>query len=157
MAIDPGTALAIVSLGLTVCDGVIGYFSAVKHRKGDVQSLIAISMELQAILSEIQAWLAKHPVLSIDMSNRVESCVKNCLVQIDLILGICADYCPPASTDLTSRLNYVRNGLIFPFKKDAIQNLKDQIGSLRSNVELALILLASYVTADICKLIVDVL
>lgn len=146
MAIDPGTALAIVSLGITVCDGIITYCSAFKHRKEDVQSLTAISTELQNILQDVQTWLHRCPLLSVSLANKVDSCVKACLGHIGKVLSMCGYHSPPTTNDIKSRILNLKRGIQFPLKKDTIQNLKDQMESLRANVKLAIILLSSYAT-----------
>jgi hypothetical protein len=64
MAIDLGTALGVVSLGITVCNGVFDYCSTIKHWKENVRSLTAISTQLQSILQEVQEWLRNRPTLS---------------------------------------------------------------------------------------------
>ncbi|KAF2802203.1 uncharacterized protein BDZ99DRAFT_576907 [Mytilinidion resinicola] len=148
MTIDPGTALAIVSLGITVCDGISSYCNALKHRKEEVQSLSTISTELQSILQDVQTWLHSRPSLSDSLVNRVDGCVKTCLGHLDKILLLCTHYSPPAKDDLRSRIVYVSRGLQFPFKKATIQNLMVQMESLRSNVKLALTLLSSDFTFE---------
>ena len=140
---DPGTALAIVSLGITVCDGVTSYCSALKHHKEDVRSLSSISTDLQSILKDVQTWLQHRPSLSGSSVDRVNGCAKACLDHLDDILVMCEHYSPPAKDNLGSRLIYVKRGLQFPFKKETTQNLTVQMESLRSNVQLAFAILSS--------------
>ena len=143
MALDPGTALAIVSLAITVCDGVITYCSALKNRKEDVRSVIETSTQLQEILQDLQTWLRDRPTLRSSKADRVTGCVQVCLGHIDEILKMCANHSPSAATDIKSRLLHVKRGLQFPFQKETLKNLEYQIGTLRENVKLAIMLLAA--------------
>lgn len=143
--VDPGTALAIVSLSITICEGVISYCSGLDHKKEDVRALEAASSELQEILQNVENWLQSHPILSDSLVHTVDQCTKSCLANIDGILRMCTYYSPPTIPNIKSRLLHVKRGLQFPLKKGTVQSLKDQMESLRSNVTLALILLSTYV------------
>jgi hypothetical protein len=143
MALDPGTALSIVSLGITVCDGVIAYCSALNDRKKDVRSIVERSTQLQGILQDLQTWLHDRPNLHRSKADRVTSCVQACVGHIDEILKMCANYSPLAATDIKSRLLHVKRGLQFPFQKETLQKLEYQIGACRENVKLVVMLLAA--------------
>lgn len=145
MAGDPGTALAIISLGITVCEGIIHYCNAFKDRKADLQSLTTVSTELQSILQDVQVWLRSHPSLSDSLAHKVDGCVKACLAHIDEVLSTCLYFSPMTTRDLKSRIRHVKRGLEFPLKGGTIQKLKDQMEALRANVMLALNLVSSYV------------
>jgi translation elongation factor EF-Tu-like GTPase len=118
---EAGTALAIVSLGIVVCEGIVKYSSAYKHRKEDVSSLIEISTDLQYLLQEVQIWLGNQPAVRGSIVERLEGCVKTCLAHIDEVLAMCSKYSPPGTKDLKSRLVYAKRGLQFPFKKETIK------------------------------------
>jgi hypothetical protein len=143
MSLDPGTALSIVSLGITICDGVITYCSALKDRKEDVRSISERSTQLQGILQSLQTWLHDRPILHSSKADTVIGCVQACLGHIDEILKLCANHSPSAATDIKSRLLHVKRGLQFPFQKETLKNLEYQIGTFRENVKLAVMLLAA--------------
>jgi hypothetical protein len=143
MSLDPGTALSIVSLGITICDGVITYCSALKDRKEDVRSISERSTQLQGILQSLQTWLHDRPILHSSKADTVIGCVQACLGHIDEILKLCANHSPSAATDIKSRLLHVKRGLQFHFQKETLKNLEYQIGTFRENVKLAVMLLAA--------------
>jgi hypothetical protein len=143
MSLDPGTAISIVSLGITICDGVITYCSALKDRKEDVRSIVERSTQLQGILQSLQTWLHDRPILQSSKADSVTGCVQACLDHIDEILKMCANHSPSAATDIKSHLLHVKRGLQFPFQKETLKNLEYQIGTFRENVKLAVMLLAA--------------
>jgi hypothetical protein len=110
-----------------------------------VKSLQAISTDLKDILLGVQLWLGKRPTLINSMIDKVNNSVTTCLAQIDEVLKMCTSHSPPDIDSLKSRLVYVKRGLQFPLKKDAIQALNNKMESLRENVKLAVTILASYV------------
>jgi hypothetical protein len=124
---EAGTALAIVSLGIVVCEGIVKYSSAYKHRKEDVLSLIEISTDLQNLLQEGQIWLGSQPAVRRSIVERLEGSVKTCLAHIDQVLAMCSKYSPPGTNDLKSRISYVKRGLQSPLRKETIKGLTSRM------------------------------
>ncbi|KAK4220694.1 hypothetical protein QBC38DRAFT_169285 [Podospora fimiseda] len=135
---ETGTVLAIVSLGLTVCDGVIKYSSALKDRTGEVTSLVQTSSGLHRIFHSIASWLHSQTNLSPGMVSRVGASVETCLLHLDEILDLCTKYSRPSSKDIKFRLLHAKRGLTFPFKTDTIRKLRSRLEALKTNINLAL-------------------
>ncbi|KAK3989402.1 hypothetical protein QBC44DRAFT_85771 [Cladorrhinum sp. PSN332] len=145
---DLGTALAIVSLGLTVCEGITKYCGAFKDLKSEVASLLQISSELHGILHSIEIWLQSRPSLSPAMVGKVEGSVRTCLSHLDEILDLCSKYSRPSTKDIKSRLLHAKRGLEFPFKVGTVQRLKSRMEALKTNINLSLALLTSDLTIE---------
>lgn len=60
-----GTAVGVVSLGITLCDGIIQYRRAWKHQHDDVRALKELSTGLKNVLQDVERWLQQHPDLDL--------------------------------------------------------------------------------------------
>ena len=87
MAADPlsvaGTAVGIVSLGLSLCQGLTDYLGALKCRKEDIQSATSQVEGLQAAFGAIQIALPKLSADSQASAAVVKHSLQSCEAELD--------------------------------------------------------------------------
>lgn len=70
-----GSAVGIVSLGLAVCQGIIGYYNAYKGQEDEVDEMLEKTSRLASILKLLKPHLDRHKVAHPQTIDQLMSCL----------------------------------------------------------------------------------
>jgi len=137
-----GTAVGVLSLGITVCQGLVSYYASWKDYEDNVRSthryLKDITNQLQATDRALQAGY-----FSAEESRQVESAVLMCTANIGTLEKKLAKV---RSTELPIGIkDKVRRQWLraqYPFKETTLKKLEDSTAALQTNLTAALSLLS---------------
>ncbi|KAK3985464.1 hypothetical protein QBC44DRAFT_156483 [Cladorrhinum sp. PSN332] len=139
-----GTFIGALSLGLTLCQGIVSYCQSWKHQDDEVKSLIALAQGLIQLLLEIQQRITSNPALDPGITAKLDAILQACSGHCDAVLQLSTSYAPGQSTASPSwrhRTKELAKRLKFPIEKKVLGELKDIMLAFRGNVDTALGLL----------------
>ena len=133
-----GSAVGVISLAITACQGVLSYYNSwdtqdqnIKDAKGRIERLRTSLSALEEILPKISSSSA--------IAVHVEQCILSCkegAVRLEQFLGKCRKN--PAPLSLTDRLRDCRQKAIFPFRQPSLDSLQEIVRGLEGNLGTAL-------------------
>ena len=137
-----GTAVGVVSLGITVCQGLVSYYASWKDYEVDIKHthgyLEDVSNKLQAAHTVLQT--GSFPA---EVKQQVESAISICVNHIDTLNTKLAKV---RSTKLPVGIrDKVKSNLLraqYPFKEKTLRKLQDSTTALQTNLVVALNLLS---------------
>jgi hypothetical protein len=146
MADPVGITLGVIPLAIMICTGIIKYSSSWKTRGEDVETLEQHALRLRELLLEIDIRLQNQPAVSAVIATRLKNCISACESSINRIIEMTDNYSNLASphTGKLERFKQHLKNLTFPFHKDTLIGLRDQLEALQNHVTLALKLLELY-------------
>ena len=149
---DPFTAasgaIGIISLGITVCQGFINYYSTWKDQDGDIKHTIGSINTLSSILAPLRKAL-DHQQLDHTGKAQIEQSIESCETAIHSLekkLNKIRGY-QPQSFSSTSTLRVRENVRNFynrakyPFKESTLAKLREIVSNARDNLQLAVVVL----------------
>lgn len=137
-----GTIVGAVSLGITLCDGIVSYCHAWKHQDEEIRSLKTLCEELKRLLHAIEQRTKYSPILVPDTVGKLNDTIRACSNQGEAVLRLSEKYAPgPANTTWKGKARESARKLKFPFEKKTLAELKDIMLAFRGNVDTALALL----------------
>jgi Fungal N-terminal domain of STAND proteins len=137
-----GSAVGIVSLGLTLCQGLLAFYGPYKAYDeetrsiaGKVQGLKTVLETLQELVIDLEASGAfQSGSYATVLQNNIIACEK-ALQSLDDILAKCTATSPPG------RLNkenwFQKNRVLYPFRRETLKALKDTVNGLQANLDTA--------------------
>jgi hypothetical protein len=134
-----GTAVGIVSLGLTVCQSLVSYYGLWKSHDEQVKEAVTRIGELENVLDVLSGRLARLPS-NHEVSSQVETLAVSCKASMKK-LGDIFKECRKTGTPSTLKEKIQAQGrkALFPFKKDTLESIKatsrDIIGVLNIALE----------------------
>ncbi|EON66425.1 hypothetical protein W97_05522 [Coniosporium apollinis CBS 100218] len=132
-----GSAVGVTSLGLTVCQGLIRYYTAYSAYDDDIAETVGLIRRLEGLFVLLRDVLQGLPAEQALLVTQVQSCMQSSegrIKALDTHLDKCrATPSPGGSVKLQQSW---RRGL-FPFRKPVLNALRDNVESLRSNLVLA--------------------
>ena len=141
---DPASVIGIISFGLTVCDGIVQYYSAYKdqdvrilHVITSLESLRKILMSLMTTLQEIGKNPSKHVMES---SLNVEKNIKQSEEGLEKLTKKLEKitYCGP-SHGVWNRVKEVSHRASYPFHESTLVKLVEVVADLRDNLVVAVL------------------
>jgi uncharacterized protein Yka (UPF0111/DUF47 family) len=142
-------AIGVVSMGLTVCDGLISYISAFKGQTQFLSSLSGRAEDLNKCLRLLNQALPALRTRTPDVARKIEESLAECESGIVALQSKVAAFQRVQGPSLRrDSLHHVSRKAIFPFKKDALVDLSGSIDSLQQNLETVLAIANLYV--DVC-------
>jgi hypothetical protein len=138
-----GSAVGVVSLGLTVCKELISYVGHVKDRDLEVELISGRMEKLAEYLEQLQAIVNRVDSQTTTFGNNVtaiatsgiEACAA-ALRKIEAKLLSTTD--PHNDTTFRGRARAWKTRLAYPFRRDDIVFLKDIVESVQQNLTTAL-------------------
>ncbi|KAH9215897.1 hypothetical protein DL95DRAFT_460743 [Leptodontidium sp. 2 PMI_412] len=141
-----GSAVGIISLGIQLCNGIISYYNGYRRQDADLDKtlqsletlkglLISLDAPLNGLASSSQAFTA--PAMN------VEECITQCntsLVELQNYLDKCRDVLPAGSKSKRSLGDTFKiqvKKALFPFRRDSLDSLKDNVDRVRKNLDTA--------------------
>ncbi|EXJ60948.1 hypothetical protein A1O7_05101 [Cladophialophora yegresii CBS 114405] len=141
-------AVGVVSLGLTVCDGLISYFSALKGQNQFLSSLSERAEDLNKSLRLLNQALPPLRTRTPDVARQIEQSLAECESGILALQNKVAAFQRVHGPSLKRySLHHAARKAIFPFKKDALVELSGTIDSLQQNLETVLAIASLYATS----------
>ncbi|KIW68146.1 hypothetical protein PV04_04112 [Phialophora macrospora] len=132
-------AIGVISLGLTVCDGLISYLSAFKGQTQFLSSLSRRAEDLNKCLRLLHQLLPPLRTRTPDVARKIEESLAECESAILDLQGKVAAFQRVQGPSLKrDSLHHVSRRVIFPFKKDALLDLSGTIDNLQQNLETVL-------------------
>ncbi|KAL3455653.1 hypothetical protein BJX64DRAFT_271949 [Aspergillus heterothallicus] len=140
-----GSAVGVISLGLTICQGLLAYYGPYKsfHEEineatSRVQSLDSILTNLHNVISTAPSFNANPPSRSVQAAiQSIQSC-KSGLQSLETMLRKCRITRPVGKQ---SRPANQLNRLLYPFKRETLVKLMATVTWLQANVNTSLLLL----------------
>ncbi|UPL02243.1 hypothetical protein LCI18_013177 [Fusarium solani-melongenae] len=144
-----GTAVGITSLGIQVCQGLVGYLRSAHGRRaeiaqdlGEIQTLISIFYSLNDILPKINQSRCTE-------ATTIRRCLEDSegkLLELQQLLVKLKE--PQDSTSNRDKMREAGRTLVYPFRADTLKSLRQSLRELLDNLNLAIDItsLASQVT-----------
>lgn len=141
-----GFIVGSISLGVTLCDGVVAYCRGWKHQDDDVRSLTALCEELKQLLQAIEQRVKGGPMLDPNIVAKLNDTFNTCRGRIEAVLLLAEKYGAGAvATTWKEKARELAQRLKFPFEKKTLEELKDIMIAFRGNVNTAMGLLRLWV------------
>lgn len=137
-----GTAVGVIALGITVCQGLYKYYAPLKARNGDIQAALDRLEGLGKTLEILKARLPEAQSVSQDIITDVESKILSCkesIEELDEYLKKCRMSHPPA--DWMDKVRAQRYKFMYPFRQGTLQDLGQRLCHLQGNLDTAIMLL----------------
>lgn len=132
-----GSAVGVTSLGLTVCQGLIRYYTAYSAYDDDIAETVELIRRLEGLFVLLRDVLQGLPPGQALLVAQVQSCMqssKDRIKDLNTHLDKCRATSPPGGSGKLQQS--LRRGL-FPFRKPVLNALRDNVESLHSNLMLA--------------------
>jgi hypothetical protein len=137
-----GTVVGVISLGITLCDGIATYCHAWKHQDDDVRSLTALCEALKQLLQDIEQGVKGNQTLDANIVEKLNDTLQACTGHIEAVLRLTKKYTVgPATTTWKGKARELAQRLKFPFEKKTLEELKGIMIAFRGNADTALGLL----------------
>lgn len=149
-----GSAVGVISLGLSACQGLLAYYGPFKSFHEEISDVTSQIESLDGILKVLQNILFKidiqHASPTADSTKIALDAIMRCqqkLQKLETTLDKCAK--TPAKMLLVSKLRL--NRILYPFRQETLMSLIKTMGWLQGNLNTALQMLNMYVEEhDIC-------
>lgn len=129
-----GTAVGIVSLGLSVCQGLASYYSQVRDCPKETRNILQKIEGLNDVLEVLEDVFRSHHGLKTVETAAVKTATQNilaCKSGLEELMDItekCEATSAKSGRDLINRMSY-------PFKRDTIKAILEHVDSLQSNLD----------------------
>lgn len=142
-----GSAVGVVSLGLTVCQGLISYYGPWSAYDKEISYVAQKAEGLKATLTMLQ-----KPVQNlgssvheapIEVQRRILACVE-LLESLESAIERCKKTSPPS--DFQDKAQAMRRRMMYPFRRDTLQLLVNSVEGLQANLNTAIQVLQMYIT-----------
>ncbi|KIW34645.1 uncharacterized protein PV07_01412 [Cladophialophora immunda] len=140
---DPFSAassvIGVVSFGLTVCEGLISYFSAYKGQAQYLDNLTKRAENLRGCLGLLQHALPSWMVHFSHTAPQIEQHMTVCDASIEILSNKLSSFKQKQGPSLRrDKLQHVAQKAAFPFKKATIDELSDILDGLQDNLNTVL-------------------
>jgi hypothetical protein len=146
-----GSAVGVISLGLTVCQGLLMYYGPYKSFHEEINNVTTRVEALKCILNVLRNLIAKTNELNVPLvaestqiaNDTILSC--QCALQI---LHKTLEKCnstKPAGTMATGELKAHVNRLLYPFRRETLMSLVENVSWLQDNLNTSLHMLQMWV------------
>lgn len=138
----PGAAVGVISLGLTVCQGLVAYYGPYKSFHEEIDNTLCRANGLTKTLSVLKKILCDAD--NWDITDGVESAqiaiemIKHCehrLKSLDQMLQKCRRAAP--TQDLVRSKLYIGR-ILYPFRRDTLVALVEMLNGLQMNLNTSL-------------------
>ena len=128
-----GTAVGVVSLGLSVCQGLISYYSAVRDCPKEAKNMLQKLEGLKDVLEVLEDVFQSHDTLRTETAavktakRNIQAC-KSGLEQLKNIMNECQAIPVKSGQDFFNRS-------LYPFRRGTIRAVLEHVESLQSNLD----------------------
>jgi hypothetical protein len=143
-----GSAVGIISLGLTVCQALISYYGPWSAYDKEISYLAKKAEGLKTTLTILQVHVqnleSSDPLVIMEVQRTMVECAK--LLQIlKSAIEKCKNTSPPS--DLKEKVQALKNRMLYPLRRDTVQWLMNSVEGLQSNLNTTMLVLQVYVTS----------
>jgi hypothetical protein len=139
-----GSAVGVVSLGITVCQGLTTYYGKFKSFHGEVDDVTCRAVNLDTVLNLLLKMLVS-PLASGTLSKSECTTIaidiilrcRQRLQKLEKMLEQCGN--SPSGNILKSKFQI--NRILYPFRRETIMTLVETISGLQANLDTALYML----------------
>jgi archaellum component FlaC len=135
-----GSAIGVVSLGITICQGLVSYYQDFKFQDEEIQTAIQSLEDLAQTLEHLRSVLTRDSLVAINkpLIDHIQqlSSVDNGIKKLEETVNQCGRL--EHQKNIVGRLQTVTQRLLYPFKKETIRSLQHTVAELRDNVSAAL-------------------
>ncbi|MCJ1328309.1 hypothetical protein MMC10_004985 [Thelotrema lepadinum] len=134
---DPGTALGVVSLGITVCQGLLDYYKSWQAYRDDIKSTSACVEHLLQLLYQIKELLdsKKEDGLQGKLMRRVDRIAQNCTSNLRALEEQLRKTKPfDNAQTIRDKLHNKLRKLDYPFQKETLEGLNKEVAKSRTNL-----------------------
>ncbi|KAF2136566.1 uncharacterized protein K452DRAFT_237282 [Aplosporella prunicola CBS 121167] len=134
-----GSAVGVISLGLTVCQGIVNYYSAFKGQDEEVSQTVDAATNLSNILKILQPRVTALKEQNQTTATQIETCIESCagtLHKLQEVLRKCE--ATATSANMRDRFREYRKKALYPFRRDTIKSIKEHVTDAHANVQTAL-------------------
>ena len=130
------SAAGFISLGITVCQGLIDYCQAFAGQYRDVRVVVQDLQDLKKSLTSLQDSLTHRP----DLLNLVLPYIDRLKVRIEELQPILGRFEKHVSEQhaFTDKVKTAAQRTLYPFKKATLSKLQDTVRQAQDNLKLAL-------------------
>jgi hypothetical protein len=137
-----GSIVGVISLGITLCDGILTYCRAWRHQDDEVRSLTALTEGLRLLLQDVERKVKNNPALDPAIVDRLNGTIQACEEHVCAVLQLSGEYNSVKPTGWMGMMKYLKQKLKFPFEKKMLEELRTIMLAFRGNVTTAMMLLA---------------
>jgi hypothetical protein len=130
-----GTAVGIISLGLTVCDALFQYYDAWKsygtdiaHTAASIQHLAQIFTNINQITSNGHLQQAQRQILE-DSLSRCEASLQKLEKKVKKIMPL------PLPKDIVDHLRNAKRRLLYPFLESTLAKIRENISEAEAALD----------------------
>ena len=141
-----GTAVGIVSLGLTVCQSLVNYYQSWKSFDADVASTCDLVNQLNIALGLVHETLQSESITGRRAVPQIDAILTKCrdgITQLDKRLGKIKvkgpNQQPQGRGDLARVFEQQRKRLLYPFRQGTLGKLRDVVTELLGVLEPAIV------------------
>lgn len=129
-------AIGVISLGLTVCDGLVSYVSTFKGQDQYLDNLSQRADGLNNCLNLLNRSLPSLRTGSADVTIQVEQSLEVCRPSLSLLEDKLASFRQAQGPSLRKdKFKHAAKKAVFPFKRDTLVELSGAIDSLQLNLD----------------------
>lgn len=138
-------AVGVISLGLTVCEGLVSYLSAFKGQDRDLDSLSQRVEGLTSCLNLLTRALPSFRAETLNAARQIEESIGACRSNISLLENKVTGFRRAQTSSLSrDKLRNITKKVSFPFKRDALFEISGAIDSLQLNLKTILAIASLY-------------
>ncbi len=134
-----GSAVGIVSLGITVCQGLVSYIESVHGRKEEIANCLREVRNLISVftsLNDVLPRLARHSGSDHDL---VQHYLRDCEAELDSLKVLVQKLRgPPVQDNARAKIKDAGRAMVYPFRKREMAAVRQCLQNLLSHLELAL-------------------
>jgi hypothetical protein len=146
------SAAGVVSLGLTVCQGLISYYGPWSAYNMEIscvaQKAEGLGTTLTMLQKSVQHFGSSAGEVPIEVQRRLLACVE-LLESLESAIERCKKTSPPS--DFQDKAQALRRRMMYPFRRDTLQWLVNSVEGLQSNLNTAIQVLQMYVTYKVAS------
>lgn len=134
-----GSAVGVISLGISVCQGLVNYYSAFKGQDDEVGEIVGKVERLRDLLEVLQHRLSsprhRYSVSVTKVEQNIVACAMS-LKKLDETLSKCTQESTP--DDLRHKLRATSRRMLYPFKQKTLQDLSATVSQCQSDLATAM-------------------
>lgn len=137
-----GSAVGVVSLGLTVCQGLVEYYTAYQGQDEELDQAIEKVFRIASLLEVLQPRLESHRAPFPVAVSQAEDCIIACSEPIHALQEFLQKYRQDnASENIPEKLRTFGRKALFPFRRGTLQSLRKMLAECQTNLGTAISIL----------------
>ncbi|KAJ5930853.1 hypothetical protein N7466_006346 [Penicillium verhagenii] len=135
-----GSAVGVISLGLCLCGEIVQYAQSVQGQDDDIRYLETKATNVRLLLRELRYLIEEKRYDLPEIAADLESKALDLKVYLDSLSAKIKQYGPPqvATKSTHSRAKSTIKRAFYPFKKDALFEVRDCLDSMGRDLDAAL-------------------